>query len=134
MSLTRVEEALENLQANCVADRNNFKGDFFKEKTVEKYIFVFTPILIKLTFSGCRCAAFYERSTDSSRKALIKRLILLGSLQRGGGREILFPFDPEPVQNDLQLLQIFRLYERLTVSCRKTLIKRLILLGSPVVL
>ena len=60
MSLTRVEEALENLQANYVADRNNFKGDFFKEKTVEKYIFVFTPILIKLTFSGCRCAAFYD--------------------------------------------------------------------------
>ena len=91
MSLTRVEEALENLQANCVADRNNFKGDFFKEKTVEKYVFVFTPILIKLTFSGCRCAAFYERSTDSSRKLLIKCLILLGSLQGGGGREILFP-------------------------------------------
>ena len=45
MSLTRVEEALENLQANYVADRNNFKEDFFKEETVEKYIFVFTPIL-----------------------------------------------------------------------------------------
>ena len=41
MSLTRVEEALENLQANYVADRNNFKEDFFKEEVVEKYIFVF---------------------------------------------------------------------------------------------
>ena len=41
MSLTRVEEALENLQANYVTDRNNFKEDFFKEEVVEKYIFVF---------------------------------------------------------------------------------------------
>ena len=82
-TLTRVEEALENLQANYAADRNQFQRR---------------------------------------------------SLQRGGGREIHFPFEPEPVQNDLQLLQICRLYERSTVSSRKTLIKRLILLGSPVVL
>ena len=60
MSLTRVEEALETLQANYVADRNNFKEDFFKEETVEKYIFVFTPILCKTTFSGYRCAAVYD--------------------------------------------------------------------------
>ena len=38
----------------------NFKEDLFKEGLVEKYIFVFTPILIKMTFSGCRCAAFYD--------------------------------------------------------------------------
>ena len=57
----------------------NFKEDLFKEELVEKYIFVSTPILIKMTFSGCRCAAFYDWSTDSSRKLLIKGLILLGS-------------------------------------------------------
>ena len=38
----------------------NFKEDLFKEEVVEKYIFVFTPILCKMTFSGCRCAAFYD--------------------------------------------------------------------------
>ena len=130
MSLTRVEEVLENLQANCVADRNNFKGDFFKEKTVEKYIFVFTPILIKLTFSGCRCAAFYERSTDSSRKLLIKCLILLGSLQGGGGREILFPLTLNLCKMTFSCCRCAAFYDRSTDSSRKLLIKRLILLGS----
>ena len=38
----------------------NFKEDFFKEEVIEKYIFVFTPILCKTTFSGYRCAAVYD--------------------------------------------------------------------------
>ena len=48
----------------------NFKEDLFKEELVEKYIFVLTPNLCKMTFSGCRCAAFYDRSNDYSHKAL----------------------------------------------------------------
>ena len=58
MSLTRVEEALETLQANYVADRNNFKEDFFKEEVVEKYFFPLTLNLCKMTFSCCRSADY----------------------------------------------------------------------------
>ena len=57
MQIKQAMEKVSHKESNYVT---NFKEDLFKEELVEKYIFVSTPILIKMTFSGCRCAAFYD--------------------------------------------------------------------------